>query len=222
VLRQIIHRIKSREEGVSGLESTILLIAFTVVATVFAYSATSAGIFSGQQSGGAADRGLNEIGSTLELRNSVLAYKANDSIGVGKLEFVINHTMKQSAVVDLTPPYLLSSGAPIESGLPYTTIVSYNDNSTSLDDCVWTLDWAGKHNDDYFLEGSEKAILTVWLHQYDGSVWTDNATSPPYLGPGNHIEATNTITIELKTRFGAGLIIERTMPTYLRNVMDLH
>jgi archaellin len=221
VLRQIIHRIKRREAGVTALETAILLIAFTAVATVFAYSITSAGIFSGQLTSGSADRGLDEITATLELRGSVLAYKANDSIGVGKVEFVINHAIKQNAAVDLTPPYFLSGGAPVDSGLAYTTVISCSDDAVSLDDCVWTLDWAGSHSDDYYLEGSEKAILTVWLHQYDGSVWTDNTTPPPYLGQGNHVDASDTITIELKTSHGAGLIIERTMPTCLRNVMDL-
>jgi len=211
-----------RENGVTALDTVILLIAFTVVATVFAFTATTAGMFSSNKSQRTVDRGLAEIGSTLELRGGVLAYTANQTIGVGKVEFTVINALQTGSPVDLTPPYFLSGGAPVESGLPYTAIVSFSDNNTAIDDCVWTLDWAGSHSDDYSLEGKEKAIITVWLHRYDGAAWTDDATSPPYLGSGNYVAAGHSITLELKTSPGATLIMERTMPSYLRNVMDLH
>ena len=215
-------RILRRENGVAALDSAILLIAFTVVAAVFAYTATTMGMFSGDQSRRALDQGFDEIGSTLELRGSVLAYTANQTIGVGKVEFTVINALQTGPEVDLTPPYILSGGAPVESGLPYAAVVSFSDNITVIDDCVWTLDWAGSHSDDYYLEGKERASVTVWLHYYDGAAWTDNATSPPYLGSGNYVDAGHRITLELKSYRGAALIIDRTMPVHLRNVMDLH
>ncbi|HUV53535.1 MAG TPA: archaellin/type IV pilin N-terminal domain-containing protein, partial [Dehalococcoidia bacterium] len=37
------------ERGITGLETAIILIAFVVVASVFAYTVLSAGIFSSQK-----------------------------------------------------------------------------------------------------------------------------------------------------------------------------
>ena len=40
------------EKGITGLETAIILIAFVVVAAVFAYTALSAGLFATQKSSG--------------------------------------------------------------------------------------------------------------------------------------------------------------------------
>lgn len=219
---KLLTRILRRENGVVALDTVIILIAFTVVAAVFAYTLTTTGMSAGTQSQGVMDQGLDEVGSTMGLRDSVLAYTANQTIGVGKVEFTVINALQTGPAIDLTPPYFLSGGAPVESGMPYAAIVSFSDNNTAIDDCVWTLDWAGSHSDDYYLEGKERAIITVWLHHYDGTAWTDNATSPPYLGSANYVDADHHIILELKSSRGTALVIERTMPSYLRNVMDLY
>ncbi|MDY6907044.1 MAG: archaellin/type IV pilin N-terminal domain-containing protein [Chloroflexota bacterium] len=66
-----IHR---SQEGITGLETAIILIAFVVVAAVFAYTVLSAGLFSTQKGQEAVYSGLEETSSTLELRGSVVAY----------------------------------------------------------------------------------------------------------------------------------------------------
>jgi flagellin FlaB len=63
----------NREKGITGLETAIILIAFVVVAAVFAYTALSAGLFSTQKSQEAVYSGLKEAQSTLELRGGVIA-----------------------------------------------------------------------------------------------------------------------------------------------------
>jgi flagellin FlaB len=60
------------EKGITGLETAIILIAFVVVAAVFAYTALSAGLFSTQKSQEAVYSGLKEAQSTLELRGGVI------------------------------------------------------------------------------------------------------------------------------------------------------
>ena len=54
----MLNKFLKREKGITGLETAIILIAFVVVAAVFAYTALSAGLFATQKSQGSA-RGLD-------------------------------------------------------------------------------------------------------------------------------------------------------------------
>lgn len=71
--RRFLKRIWRGEKGITGLETAIILIAFVVVASVFAYTALSAGLFSTQKSQEAVYSGLEEAQSTLEVKGSVIA-----------------------------------------------------------------------------------------------------------------------------------------------------
>ena len=55
------------ERGITGLETAIILIAFVVVASVFAYTVLSAGIFSSQKGQEAVYAGLSEARATMEI-----------------------------------------------------------------------------------------------------------------------------------------------------------
>ena len=220
--KRFIKTIWRDEKGITGLETAIILIAFVVVAAVFAYTVLSAGLFSTQKSSEAVYSGLKEAQSSMELRGGVIAYKgdANISSSVGKVEFTVSNALKNGQVVDLTPPYTLSGGAPTSSGLTNPTTIAYTDQAVTIANAAWTLSWVGKHSDDNLLEENEKAVITVWLHNYNGSAWSDG-TSPPFLG-SNYVDAYHTFTLEVKPPRGAVLCIERSMPAYLDTVMDLH
>lgn len=60
-------------KGITGLETAIILIAFVVVAAVFAYTVLSAGLFSTQKAQEAVYNGLQETQNTLEVKGAVLA-----------------------------------------------------------------------------------------------------------------------------------------------------
>ena len=75
------------EKGITGLETAIILIAFVVVAAVFAYTALSAGLFSTQKSQEAVYAGLKEAQSTLELRGGIIA-TANTTGDTGTIKQV--------------------------------------------------------------------------------------------------------------------------------------
>ncbi|MDD5191270.1 MAG: hypothetical protein PHE50_09555 [Dehalococcoidales bacterium] len=213
-----IHR---SEQGITGLETAIILIAFVVVAAVFAYTVLSAGLFSSQKSQEAVYSGLEETQSTLEMRGNVIAYKGDANIGssVGKIEITVSNSLKGGDVIDLTPPYIVAGGALVGSGLNNPTIISYVDDTTTIANCAWTLDFVGKASSDYLLESDEKAVITIWLHTYDGAVWAAGA-NPPFLA-GNNVDANHTFTAEIKPSRGAVLTVERTMPGYLDTVIDL-
>ena len=61
------------ERGVTGLETAIILIAFVVVASVFAFTVLSTGIFSSERGKETVFAGLQEARGTIEPKGSVIA-----------------------------------------------------------------------------------------------------------------------------------------------------
>ncbi len=218
-------RLYRSQKGITGLETAIILIAFVVVASVFAYTVLSAGLFSTQKSQEAITAGLEETQSTLELRGSVVGYSGTEtaephnSIGIAKVEFTV--TTQGDRGMDLTPPYTLVGGVPTASSLDYVTQIAYNDVNATMPDVPWTIDWTGSHTDDYILEKNEKAVVTVWLHLPNGSYYDDGNTALGYLGT-NRLDEYHEFTLEVKPSAGATLNIQRTTPAYLDTVIDLH
>lgn len=66
-------RIYRDQRGITGVETAIILIAFVVVASVFAYTVLSAGVFSSEKSKEAIYAGLEAARGTMELVGSVKA-----------------------------------------------------------------------------------------------------------------------------------------------------
>ncbi|MFN3973708.1 MAG: archaellin/type IV pilin N-terminal domain-containing protein [Dehalococcoidia bacterium] len=61
------------QRGITGLETAIILIAFVVVASVFAYTVLSAGIFSSEKGKEAVHSGLKQARGSMEILGSVKA-----------------------------------------------------------------------------------------------------------------------------------------------------
>lgn len=74
-LRTIIGRLRGLrdERGITGLETAIILIAFVVVAAVFAFVVLSTGLFSSERGKEAVYAGLAKTRGTMELSSSVVA-----------------------------------------------------------------------------------------------------------------------------------------------------
>ena len=69
----IMQRLGRDQRGITGLETAIILIAFVVVASVFAYTVLSAGIFSSEKGKEAIHAGLEQARGSMELVGSVKA-----------------------------------------------------------------------------------------------------------------------------------------------------
>ena len=210
------------QKGITGLETAIILIAFVVVAAVFAYTVLSAGLFATQKSQEAVYSGLAETQSTMEIRGDVIAYKGDSNIAnsIGKVEFVVTNAVKNGESIDLTAPYSLVAGALTATGASNPTQIAYSDVNVMIADAAWTLSWIGKNDGDNLLDNSEKAVITVWLHTYNGTVWAAGA-NPPFLA-ANNVGTYHTFDLEVKPAKGAVLIIERTTPAGLETVNNLH
>jgi len=72
-MRETLRRLHRRQRGITGLETAIILIAFVVVASVFAYTVLSAGIFSAEKGKEAIHSGLETARSSMELVGAVKA-----------------------------------------------------------------------------------------------------------------------------------------------------
>ncbi len=95
------------QRGITGLETAIIQIAFVVVASVYAFTVLSTGIFSSERSKETVFAGIKEAQSSLEPRGSVIAYKGLLSDATEtfyKLTFTLSNAVAGEPV-DLTPPY---------------------------------------------------------------------------------------------------------------------
>ncbi|NLD42438.1 MAG: flagellin, partial [Chloroflexi bacterium] len=72
-MKGIWQRFSRDEQGITALETAIILIAFVVVASVFAFTILSSGTSSTQQAKEAIAGGLAQVSGALEVRGSVIA-----------------------------------------------------------------------------------------------------------------------------------------------------
>ena len=78
ILKPLLRRIRGLwrdERGITGLETSIMLIAFVVVASVFAFAVLSMGIFTAGETEKAVTGVFGETTSILALRGSVVAHR---------------------------------------------------------------------------------------------------------------------------------------------------
>src|SRR5574338_1174296 len=85
-----IHRVLSRfrdERGITGLETAIILIAFVVVAAVFAFVVLSTGLFSSERGKEAVYAGLAKTRSTMTLSSGLVANANAPLTQIDTIEF---------------------------------------------------------------------------------------------------------------------------------------
>ena len=92
----------SDQRGITGLETAIVLIAFVVVSSVFAFAALSAGLYSSDKANETHTAGLAEARGTLELKGSVVAKVSGTTGVVTRIEFLISNAAAGEAI-DMTP-----------------------------------------------------------------------------------------------------------------------
>jgi len=202
---EIPHR---EQRGITGLETAIILIAFVVVASVFAYTVLSAGIFSAQEGKEAIHSGLETARSSMQLVGPVVAKDTDADDNVDQIIFSVANVMDgepidMSTTTDSDSDGLLSD----EATKNHVTIISYQDKNQNVDDVAWTRTDVGKTDGDNLLESGEQMEITVDL------TYVDSGANP--------LGAYETFTIEVKPAKGSTLVIERTIPPVVDDVMDL-
>lgn len=213
----MLKKIFRREKGITGLETAIILIAFVVVAAVFAYTVLSAGLFSTQKSQEAIYSGLQEAQSTLEIRGGVVARAdtTGDTGTIKQVTFVLSNVLGGDPI-DFTAPTANSSNTgTAASSSNNKVIINYIDQDQTVNDLYWTVTKLGNSDEDDLLEQNEKFQIVV------GS--SANGT-----GGGNLIDAlgtdltvNKTFSLEVLTPVGAILTLERTTPAYIDSIINL-
>jgi flagellin FlaB len=216
----MIKKILRHEKGITGLETAIILIAFVVVAAVFAYTVLSAGLFSTQKSQEAVYSGLKEAQSTLELRGGVIATaNATGRADVGKIKqvtFVVANVLGGEAM-DFTAP----AASAANDGTANTTtsnnvvVINYQDENQTVNDLYWTITKLGDDDGDDLLENNERFQVTVG----SDDVNADGGNLIDALDPD--LTAKQTFNLEILTPAGAVLQIERTVPPYIDDIVNL-
>ena len=182
--------------GITGLETAIVLIAFVVVSSVFAFAALSTGLFSADKAKETINAGLSEARGTLELRGAVVAQASTtgDSGVISEIKFQVSNAAGGEGV-NLTPG---------ETIIKYTDV---NQSRTFTNTGTYTFSIAGVGNAD-----SDNLVEPGELYEI---------TLNNLVNLTGDLSVSTIFTIELIPPKGAVLHIERTTPVYLETYNDL-
>ena len=189
------------QRGITGLETAIVLIAFVVVSSVFAFAALSTGLFTSDKAKDTIHAGLAETRGTMELKGSVILTNAT--------------TGTSGTVSDITFQVANAAGGENTNLNQGDTIIKYTDQNQTrnFDDTVnrtFVITPIGTADADDLLERGETIEITLQGLE---------------IGSGQNPLTTNlginqTFTIEVIPPTGAVLFIERTTPVSF-NTIDL-
>ena len=192
-LRRLFARTARDERGITGLETAIILIAFVVVATVFAFVVLTTGVFSAERGKESVFAGLQKARGTAELRGGVVL----TAVGTVVTDF-------QFALATT------AGGEPVPinpSGANNRTVIAYRDDDTVDNDVTYTVTNIVGDSDSLLEPGELKLITIIRASDIDG---------PPIL------TANERFTFEVQTPVGATLDITRQIPSAIETVMQLH
>ena len=195
--------IRNSQRGITGLETAIVLIAFVVVSSVFAFAALSTGMFSSDKARETITAGLAQTRATMELKGSVIG-TANAAAVTGLITTISFHVTQSAggADVDLTPG---------------STVIKYTDPKQSKlfgSTAGFTVSGIGGADTDNLLERNE--VYRIELIKLDEALGTGEDTLEFALG------ASQTFTLEVIPTRGAVLHIERTTPIFLDKINFLN
>ncbi len=201
-------RLNTGQRGVTGLETAIILIAFVVVASVFAYTVLSAGIFSAQKGQEAIYTGLKQARSSMSVVGGLTVKDTDSDNKVDEMWFVVSSTLDGEAIDLTTTPDSDSDGLlSDESPKNHVAIITYIDGDQRISDIAWTSTPVGRGDTDSLLEVGEKFLIFVDLAAVDSGAYP--------------LEKYDTFTLEFLPDTGSALVIQRTVPAIVDPVMDL-
>ena len=192
------------QRGITGLETAIVLIAFVVVSSVFAFAALSTGLFSSDKAKETIQAGLAETRGSMELKGSVIieAQTTGLTANATTIAFQVSNAAGGEAI-DLTPGKTL---------IKYTDSVQSKMFLTDSSSNGFTSSGLGDADSDKLLERNEVyEIKLTGLETIASS--TDNLTT----GLG----VNTTFSLEIIPPRGAVLFIERTTPVFWETTNSL-
>jgi flagellin FlaB len=157
-IKQLARRLRE-ERGITGLETAIILIAFVVVAAVFAFVVLSTGLFSSERGKEAVYAGLAKTRGSMSLTGGVIA----DSNG--------------TSITDLRFGLTLAAGGDSvnldSTDLSNRTVISYVDNTVYTNDMDYTATEVLGDGDN-LLEQGELVEIAIDMAGQCGCTITEN------------------------------------------------
>ena len=193
-LARLFRSLHNKQEGITGLETAIILIAFVIVASVFAFVVLSTGLFSAERGKETVFAGLEKARGNLEVRGALTVTDV-DTDGVIDDADDIRFNVA-----------LAAGGFPISldpAAYTNSVVINYIDAQAREADVTYSVNWILDDDDD-LLEVGELAEITV---------------NPP---SGSTLIPNEIFTLEVVPPSGGTMLINRTMPPAIDDVMDLH
>jgi flagellin FlaB len=193
-LTRLFRSLHNKEEGITGLETAIILIAFVIVASVFAFVVLSTGLFSAERGKETVFAGLEKARGNLEVRGALTVTDTNtDGVIDDSDDIQFNVALAAGGF-----PISLDPAAYIN-----TVVINYIDAEDRVANTTYTVSWILDDGEN-LLEAGELAEITV---------------NPP---AGSSLDANENFTLEVVPPSGGTLLINRTLPPEIDDVMDLH
>jgi len=187
-------RFFNREDGITGLETAIILIAFVIVASVFAFVVLSTGLFSAERGKETVFAGLEKARGNLEVRGALTVIDTDSDGDIDSSDEIVFNVA------------LAAGGFPISlnpAAYTNTVVVNWIDAQDRIPDTGYTVTWI-LNDGDNLLENGELAEVTV---------------NPP---TGSSLVENEIFTLEVIPPSGGTNLVNRTMPPSIDDVMDLH
>ncbi len=190
--RKIFRSLGRDQRGITGLETAIVLIAFVVVSSVFAFAALSTGLFTTDKAKSTIHAGLAETQGTMEMKGSLTATSAT--------------TGSSGTISDLAFWVANAAGGENTDLTPGNMIIKYTDKNQvkTYDDTVgstFTVTGIGTADTDSFLEAGETYEIKLTGIESGG---TNGLTTS--------LGTNTTFSLEVIPPTGAILFIERVTP----------
>ncbi len=222
-----------RQRGSVAIEVAIIAIAGFVVAILGTVAMLSSSFFVTGSGEKTINDGITGSASQLVLRTGVVAVSGEidvdgnntillsgvDELAVVQLKMMVEVSTNMS--VDLTPPNTSDDTLtdPDLSGLTPRTGISVSWDEFTTNNSAWTVNFTGDSNGDYFLDQGERAEITIWLHEFDGTnVLYDLGTgvSDGYVDNATELlQQRDNFAVEINVGGSTSLSFQRTLPLEL-------
>ena len=187
-------KLHRNEHGITALETAIILIAFVVVAAIFAFTVLSTGTFLTEKSKEASYAGLQEVRGSMELKGGIVLSKTT--------------ALADTLIFNLAPVAGGSSQDLSKVKITYRDKNFNKELSYSASTTVGTDNWIALD-----LEQTTPTALTILSAGKIAKIIVDPPTA---------ITSYQTFGLEIKPPTGGVLLLERTAPAQIDTVTDLH
>ena len=186
-----INKVYKDQRGITGLETAIVLIAFVVVAAVFAFSVITTGLFSSEKAAATASAGLGEASTTLLPKGAVVGVASAGNDAIATIKYKVTNSGTESVALSAANTLLTYSD---QNNL--TTLVRSADATGSGETAPWWFsDW--KLGTGESLDSGEVVEITIGLLTAVDSTTTVNEGATYAAGD-------TTLTVADGTQFTVG------------------